>query len=415
MSQKQAKRDRRELRELRRVQDEVPAHQVKSSNRLKKAIVICATLGLSAVLGEIAYRQSGFGKGQEYTLDLFFMAHSSAARADMLLNRMDAAADSGKPYDVMLMEQAGEPEKGFEAKWTGIVRQFGNVRVLYADLVYGKKIEPAKAAEMCAENMRKNNNWGSAVDSYFESELFTGLALKRSYAAAIEEYGKADAEYLGKVGGELLKEQAKTNAITSSGKVPTLGYYAEEDGKENAIIREAELLRDKKTKEGLPDLMRKIRDMFPALRSKPVVRAIGFLGIEHYKDWKDFHPKGVKLQVELCSDSDPVSAEVLADVGYDRLKTKRELYVYASEQQYGLDEFLSGLLKVEPELAKKMISRAVSFTLKDWQDIDAKTANMESLPQRKVFMLNALAGKRIFELGERIPGTVYFRINELPH
>jgi hypothetical protein len=420
MSQGRAKRERREarLRErlegtesaLRKAPEEKrPAAFGMLRGKASSYIKTGAAVAALAAGGLFVWEQMPYWTGAKprYAVEMVFLNHDNPEHGVRLGKEMEAAASSGKPFELMFCDQPGEKSSQYDSDVRNANADLAKRREAYMKLRKGgwsegyAEVEVLKDGRMSYKDPSRSDLEGQVG---FMNIAFTKAAELGVDVLPIESYSDSKAAELYRVA---VQEGGVNERILQLGRDSTLGDMkgcVMELGEANRYI----FYRNEQIARSMEDRLDRAVRLFPKLWLDELegkqIRAIAWLGNGHVPGQlmemlqRNDADKRVEFTGQYWADEHMLNVydTVMTQMGKPRQFTELEAFQIAIELKWiGSAEVELGV-SGNSLVARRLVDNTLSMTLDQCIDLDKQTSMLKDPQEKIAFALNTIYGENVF-------------------
>lgn len=361
---------------------------------LKRALVGTASIAVADKLRPHADRYINekvplwLGAEKRHELLMGFHRHDQGTFARPIIDAIDSARATGRPFHVFFRETALMPRAEFNKFVMAVESNSESFRKTYALLREQGKTEAEAKKELIMEYNKKYAN-----ASEFNAVLETELALRKIPIVPIEAFSTEEVVLLSEKHA-VFEAEDRNVAMLKAQNAPLLAVQkAEMHSGAGLQVTNA---RNSRIKEQLPFLFDEVKRLFPALAKEPQLRAVGTLGIAHRNVFASFDGEKAKIHVEEMPHAEKYSIfqHVARNAMPFRVPNEKDACRKA------LAPYIDGNLKVLSEtgkeyLAKKAFRSALSLTQEEFAKLSSATEKMNRNGRIR-YIMNYLLGEQYY-------------------
>jgi hypothetical protein len=367
---------------------------------LRRKALTYALIGTTVLGGWFVYEQLPFWTGTKkaYSMELIFLGHNSSKSAMYLLNEIDQASKSGKPFKVLFVENAGLSTSDYKNFVETLNFGLSKVKREYFERLQ-QGFSKQKAEEVCIKLVRQEivgaNN---SENNEFIVTLAFGAAIRGLVVLPIEVHSVEEAQ-------EVNRDSIISNTILARRRelimrnAPLKEFMLDCKRLNDLVIREYEF-RNAEIVKGLDTRFDDAIKFFPSLGWERLkgsdLRAIGFMGVQHYLPIRnaypyktsrvDFHPEHHTYNYSLT--------DIIHSNRQPGPLTEREAYLIAIDKLFLAHLNFEKLSQVYPKFGETLIENAMGLTVEELRRIDTESSAILDFDAKGRFILNAIAERK---------------------
>lgn len=330
------------------------------------------------------------GAKKQHSALIVFGGHDTVQDAKVFIETMNEAKRKGRPFHVFFRESALESSKGFARE---VARNNANLEAMARDC--GRFVMQGHSSEQAIQVLREKYRKLHPKNTDFYREIDIHLAIEGIKVIPIEKYSPETAQAFARTRQEHDRKDKEATEKYMNGEsllsIQQTVLEREQTMHSVCVQREARIAGQ------LEKRFEDAKEMFPELKDKKRIRALGQLGLSHREVYFDFDHLGsrVRLEQKTISHGFSVKLFALANSISGKKPGPREarLIVLGNYADANIETLLKNDKRV---LARKAFTRAIGMPQKEFEELSNLTQRIKKDPERSAFIMNYLLGQRIF-------------------
>jgi hypothetical protein len=335
---------------------------------------------------------------------IFFLEHDGKDAALKILDDIKMASAEGKPYQLLLTENADSPNATYKNRQISL-----NVDLIYANAIYRNELQNGATTEEASQQSEKYLRTKIDMEGQpqgicdFMYTLMNGAADMDMRVMSFERYSPRQVSFLDGFETNVYDVHDKKWADMCYNQNATLGQLMREmESFEPKLIGYINYRNEDVDQEIKPILSDATR-LFPEmndLKGKPL-RAIGFLGTQHIRAGIDMAKDGaVDVRVDTTSPyQNPLSDRISESLSLGKKATEKDYYLLAIGGSF-FDGIVESISETNPALADKIVNQALNLTENQLEQLDIKSAQIADMDERRCYIFNTIAGDNLLKPGD---------------
>jgi hypothetical protein len=328
-----------------------------------------------------------------YSVKIVFMNHSDLRNLDSFFAEVDAAEKVGKPYELILYENAISKASNYVTDGLTINGILIGIKKNYESL-----LKNGMSAEE-AEELSKINSRGSFPGRISEFLLTffvrAAIRIRGKTVLSLEAYSGEDYRMIS-------EDMARSNLLAnkfgssfSSGTASLKELVSERMEVDSSMLQNAQERRDRLVIQNLVGVLDTGTGIFSDLTSRKEMKAIGFMGLSH-QNAHDSSDERLSLEKEVLADIYSIEDQLISkNNSAPRLMTRREAYLTVIDTLY-TRAVIKDIAVTDPNRAKGFVNKALALTEEDLDKLSDDTAKITDFKKRQSFILNRIIGYDAF-------------------